>query len=366
MIAIETLGRGTAGAVGGILGGLSERAFSVFPSNFQADSSRAALRPQDIERIKRIVPNITDAVPTGGVTRIVRVGHHDARLQIYGETAVRFQETPVRYGRAIDDSEIAGRAHVCVLSDRAYGRLFPDGRFPVGEGVRIGERRYTIVGVLEKPRSGVIPIQLNLDVGIPYTTYIEEYIRGQTVFGARFFVTDVSKMEATEAATLRALVALKKGRVGYETFDRRTFAGAIDAVFGAVTFLVGMIGAVALVVAGIGILNIMLVSINERTREIGVRKAIGARRSQISLQFFIEALLLSAIGCGIGLVAGLAIGWTVNDLVLIKVSGVVVPIPWLQAVVVAAAFATLVTLIFGTYPAYRAASLDPIEALRYE
>ncbi|MBV8602324.1 MAG: ABC transporter permease [Candidatus Eremiobacteraeota bacterium] len=366
VIAIQTLGKGTSGAVAGILGGLSDAAFTVFPNNFQAAASRAALRPQDIERVKRLVPNIAEAVPTGGIARQVRVGHESARMLIYGETSIRFSNTPLRYGRAIGEDEIAALAHVAVIADRAYARLFPDGRNPVGESIRVGERRYVIVGVLDKPRTGVIPLPLNLDIGIPYTTYVKEYIRGKTVFGARFIVSDTSKMQETEAATVRALVALKRGKVAYQTFDRRTFSSAIDGIFNGLTFVVAMIGAVALVVAGIGILNIMLVSVAERTREIGVRKAIGATRGQILLQFFIEALVLSAIGCGLGLAIGIAVGWTINDLVLVRLSGFVAPIPWLQSVAIAVGFATLVTLLFGTYPAYRAARLDPIEALRYE
>ena len=132
------------------------------------------------------------------------------------------------------------------------------------------------------------------------------------------------------------------------------------------TLIVALIGAVSLVVAGIGIMNIMLVSVTERTREIGVRKAIGATSGQVLAQFFIEALLLSLVGCGIGLCIGLTIGWSVNTFALVRLSGVVAPIPWLQSVAIAVGFATIVTLLFGTYPAFRAARLNPIEALRYE
>jgi putative ABC transport system permease protein len=110
----------------------------------------------------------------------------------------------------------------------------------------------------------------------------------------------------------------------------------------------------------------MLVSVAERTREIGLRKAIGATRFQVLLQFFIEALALSGFGCLVGLVFGVAIGALVNDLAIVKISGVVAPIPWLRSIVIATGFATVVTLAFGTYPAWRAATLDPIEALRYE
>jgi putative ABC transport system permease protein len=123
---------------------------------------------------------------------------------------------------------------------------------------------------------------------------------------------------------------------------------------------------VSLLVAGIGIMNIMLVSVTERTREIGVRKAIGATSFQVLAQFFIEALLLSLVGCGIGLVLGLLVGYLVDRFALVAISGVVPSIPWFQSVAIAVSFATIVTLVFGTYPAFRAARLDPIEALRYE
>ncbi len=132
------------------------------------------------------------------------------------------------------------------------------------------------------------------------------------------------------------------------------------------TGVVGLIGAVALLVAGIGIMNIMLVSVAERTREIGIRKAIGATSAQVLVQFFLEALLLCSIGCGIGLGVGLGLGGLVNSIFIIKLTGTISPLPWVQSAVTAASFAAIVTLAFGTYPAFRAARLDPIEALRYE
>lgn len=366
VIAILTVGKGMAGAVSGILGGLSDRAFTVFPNAFQAESSRAALHASDIERLKRTVPNIADAVPAGGVARIVRIGHRRARLQLAGEGELRFSSTPLEYGRAISQADIASLGRVCVLSNRSYQRLFPQGGDPDGQSLRIGERRFVIVGVYAQPRTGVIPVQLVADVSMPYTTYVAEYVRNNPVFGARFFVEDPSRMVETEAATVRALVALKKGNVSYQTFDRRSFSAAIDAVFGTITFFVALIGGVALVVAGIGILNIMLVSVAERTREIGIRKALGATRHEILVQFFIEAFVLAALGCAAGLAIGIAAGWSVNDFLLVRVSGFVAPVPWVQSAIVAVAFASVTAIVFGTYPAYRAARLDPIEALRYE
>jgi putative ABC transport system permease protein len=110
----------------------------------------------------------------------------------------------------------------------------------------------------------------------------------------------------------------------------------------------------------------MLVSVVERTREIGIRKALGATRSQILLQFFIEALVLATIGSAIGLAIGLTVAWLVNALLIVRISGIVAPIPWAQSALIAIVFTSVVALAFGTYPAYRAARMDPIEALRYE
>jgi putative ABC transport system permease protein len=220
--------------------------------------------------------------------------------------------------------------------------------------------------VLGVDKTGILPISFNQDVTIPYTTYEREYARGHAIIFARFLMSDPSQVEQTEGATLAWLRHIKGGRVEYQTFDRKTFTKAIDGIFAGVTLIVALIGAVSLLVAGIGILNIMLVSVAERTREIGLRKAIGATRFQVLLQFFIEALALSGFGCLVGLVFGVAIGALVNDLAIVKISGVVAPIPWLRSIVIATGFATVVTLAFGTYPAWRAATLDPIEALRYE
>ena len=366
VIAILTLGSGMSGAVGGILGGLSDRAFTVFPNAFQAQSSRAVLHASDIERIKRMVPNIVEAVPAGGIARTVTIGHRRARLSLGGESLSGFSNASLQLGRGISEADVASAAHVCVLSDRAYRRLFPQGDNPLGESLRIGERRFVITGVLAAPRSGIVPVQLNADVSLPYTTYVQEYVRNNAILGGRFVVEDRSLMAQTEAETVRALVALKKGNVAYQTFDRQSFSSAIDGVFGAMTLVVALIGGVALVVAGIGILNIMLVSVAERTREIGIRKALGATHAQILGQFFIEALVLAAMGSAIGLAIGLGTGWAIDDLLLIRVSGFVPVIPWVQSSLIAVGFASIVAVVFGTYPAYRAARLDPIEALRYE
>ncbi|HTD37287.1 MAG TPA: ABC transporter permease [Candidatus Limnocylindrales bacterium] len=366
VIAIQVLGAGMSGAVTGILGGLSDRAFFVFPNQRQTDFTRAAIRLEDLQRMKYAVPNVVDALPAGGTTRDARFGHNHRRVSLGAGPDERFAtQTPIKYGRKLNTDDIAEARHVVMISADAYDKLKIEGD-PTGQSLRVGERRYTIVGVLDKATTGILPSIANVDVSIPYTTYEREYARGRAIIGARILVDDVAQISRTENDTITWLQNIKHGRVEYQTFDRKSFSKAVDGIFTVITFVVALIGAVSLLVAGIGILNIMLVSVAERTREIGLRKAIGATRFQVLLQFFIEALALSAFGCLVGLVLGVAIGGGVNDLLIVKLSGIVAPIPWARSIFIATAFATVVTLAFGTYPAWRAATLDPIEALRYE
>ena len=366
VIAIQVLGAGMSGAVNGILGSLSDRTFFVVPNQRQADFTRAAIRLDDLQRMRFAVPNVIDAIPGGVTTREARYGHAHRKLGIAAQSDARFAPaTPVRYGRKLSEDDVALARHVCVISFEAAAKLKIDGD-PTGTSLRIGDRRYTVVGLLDASRTGILPSIANFDISIPYTTYEREYARGRAIVAARVLVDDTTKIAQTETAALTWLQKLKHGRAEYQTFDRKSFSQAVDGIFAAVTFVVALIGAVSLVVAGIGILNIMLVSVAERTREIGLRKAIGATRFQVLLQFFIEALALSAFGCLVGLLLGVAIGATVNEFAIVKLSGVVAPIPWLRSILIATGFATMVTLAFGTYPAWRAATLDPIEALRYE
>jgi putative ABC transport system permease protein len=364
VISIQVLGAGMSGAVSGILGSASERTFVVLPNAQQSDFTRAAIRLSDVEQMKYAVPNVVDAIPAGGQSRRVSYEHRTRRISLGAGADERFAtSTPLRFGRKLDIEDISQGRNVCVLSDDAYTKLGITGD-PVGGSFHVGEHRYTIVGVLGKDRTGILPVSFNNDVTIPYSTYEREF-RGN-VFAARVLLLDASQTETTESAALTWLEHLKGKRVEYQTFDRKTFTKAVDGIFTGVTLIVALIGAVSLLVAGIGILNIMLVSVAERTREIGLRKAIGATRFQILVQFFVEALALSAFGCLVGLLVGVGIGAAVNDLFIVKISGIVAPIPWLSSILIATGFATIVTLFFGTYPAYRAASLDPIEALRYE
>jgi putative ABC transport system permease protein len=366
VISIQVLGVGMSGAVTGVLSALNDNTFFVLPNQQQADFTRAAIKLSDLKRAKDEVPNVVDAIPANTRTLRARYGHSTRRVSLGGAAQERFAATtPLLYGRKFTVEDIQQARHVAVISNNAATKFAITGD-PTGTSIRVGEHRYTIVGLLGKSTEGIIPGPQAADIAIPYSTYEREYVRGRLIVFARVLMEDPSLVTKTEADMQAWLSRVKGGRVEYQTVDRKTLAKSIDGVFGVMTFVVALIGAVSLLVAGIGILNIMLVSVAERTREIGLRKAIGATRFQVLLQFFIEALALSAFGCLVGMVLGIAIGATINSLFIVKLSGITAPIPWLRSIGIATGFATIVTVAFGTYPAWRAATLDPIEALRYE
>ncbi len=366
VIAIQTLGSSMAGAINGALGSVSDNSFFVSPNQTQSDYQRALVTLSDIAALAS-VPNVQAVIPLMGANDLVRHGHKQARYFITGDAAVPFNNSPLQAGRRIDQGEIDAAENVCVISDAAYHKLFAPGENAIGQSIYAGIHRYVVIGVLTPPRSGLVNLSFGGDLSAPYTTVMQQYLHGSKVGAARFIVTDTSQMADTEVAVIKKLRALHGNpNLEYNSFDKAQATSGVNSIFGVMTMVVAVIGAVSLLVAGIGIMNIMLVSVTERTREIGVRKAIGARRGQILVQFFIEALLLCGIGCTTGMLIGLGIGALVNSIAIVKLTGYVAPVPWLPAVIVTAAFTAVVTLAFGTYPAYRAAALDPIEALRYE
>ena len=353
--------------VGLIIGVAAVNSFIIFPHPPPRDVTSAALQLSDLQTLRTAVPGIVDAVPVAGINDLVRNGHHEGRYRISPESSIPFNTLPVQFGRHIDQSDVDAASNVTVLQHDAYVRLFPGGGDPTGQSVYAGPNRFLVVGVLQPPKQGFLNVNFAGEVAIPWTTYVDRYLRGSTLFAARFVTADPSTIAASETAVIEQIRRMRnKPELQYQSFDKSQVTHGINGVFSAITLIVALIGAISLLVAGIGIMNIMLVSVAERTREIGVRKAIGARRGQVLAQFFIEALLLCGTGCAIGWAIGIGLGALVNGVAIVKVTGSVPPLPWLETIVIAAAFAVIVTLAFGTYPAFRAASLDPIEALRYE
>jgi len=264
------------------------------------------------------------------------------------------------------------RARVAVLGWDVYEALFgpDDDTYPIGQTIKLNGLPFQIVGVLA-PKGGMGVTNEDSVVFVPLTT-AQSRLFPQQRSGGQPNVTTILAQAATEArigeATQQIADLLReRHRLGldaeddFSIFGQDDVLGVFNSITGIITIFLGAIAGISLLVGGIGIMNIMLVSVTERTREIGIRKAVGALRRDILIQFLIEALILSLLGGLIGLALGMALTNGIG-----RLSPDLAPVISLQVVLIAVGFAAAVGLFFGLYPALRASKLRPIEALRYE
>jgi putative ABC transport system permease protein len=268
----------------------------------------------------------------------------------------------VAHGRAIMPSDVDGARNVCVLGASLAKKLFPFGT-GVGDKIKFGGINYAVVGVLEARGQTLGGDQDNF-LAIPITTGLNRFGAHWRSLNILVQAPDARRFDDTIEQARGALRAIRQVPPGapddFELFTNDSLITQFRSITFAVRIGVALISAVALLAAGIGIMNIMLVSVTERTREIGIRRAVGAKKRNIMAQFIMEAIVLCQVGGLIGVVLGIAGGnaaaW------LLKVPPVL-PLDW---AVIGVLICSGVGLVFGTYPALKAANLDPIESLRYE
>ena len=342
-------------------------------------SSRGAqpLTMGDAEALRDVfnVPDVSAIAPVYSRSGTVVAGKRDTFSTVDGVTpeygSVRnFQ---VLEGEFITQSDVTGRSRVALLGARVVERLFPDepAITIIGRTVKINDVPCRVKGVLkEKGSSGGFGGDEDNVVLIPISTaqsrlFSAPVVRGSYVVSVIFAqVTDSDLMDT--AADEISQVLRERHHISFKDDDDFTVINQADliAVFGDITaiftIVLGSIAGISLVVGGIGIMNIMLVSVTERTREIGLRKALGAKRSDILSQFLIEAVVISVIGGAVGILLGIIGSILIGNLA--KLTTVVTP----GAVLLATGFSLAVGVFFGIYPATRAARLSPIDALRYE
>jgi putative ABC transport system permease protein len=292
-----------------------------------------------------------------------------------GEHFADGTRVPIRAGRFFNGSELQYRRNVVVLGATPYELLFAaSGTDPVGKTVRVGPERFTVVGVFDKtPSAGGFNLGADDFVAIPYTVY-------QRVFGLRafrvmrnttmtaFMISVIPRDGVKQADAIADVERVMRTRHGlkldqtndFDLITQDAFLKLWDQISQGTFFALIVISSIALMVGGIGVMAIMSISVTERTREIGVRKALGARRAEILFQFLVEAAVLTSAGGLIGVALGAAIGWGVH-----LASGFPVSMPW-WSFAIGIGFSAAVGLFFGMYPAFKASRLDPIEALRYE
>jgi putative ABC transport system permease protein len=323
------------------------------------------LEKRDLEYIEKEIGDIEYVVPlvNANTTAQYKGVSSSANIQASTEHYLEIQNWHIEKGRFINQQDVKSATKVVVLGKKLAEDLFGD-QNPVGKEIKLDGIRLMVIGVLAPFNMFGDTNSRNL-VG-PYTTAQMRFIGNDRL---NSIVVRVTSPEKADAVAQQIRLALRRSHEHGSDFRVETGQDAIEQ-FNRVVFIMkaiaGGIAGISLLVGGIGIMNIMLVSVSERTREIGIRKALGATKSSILTQFILEAIVLCLFGGGLGILLGVAIGTGISA-VIQNLSGepfVSIITPGLMAFAIL--YSTLIGLFFGVYPAWRASKLDPIEALRYE
>ena len=331
---------------------------------------------EDAARIAETIPGVVRAVPVKQLEQTGRLRGRALEMRIVGTTADWFDlvRRPLVAGRTLRPSDVDGRAHVAVLTEWGVRRLLATDH-AVGETLSLGGNAYEVVGVVrseEGDGQGMQAPDARTDAYIPLTTARERHgdVFAKRTQGANIRelvelhqilveTEDESIVERTARAIERSLETFHRKK-DYEVSVPLALLRQAQATRRTFSIVLGAIAGISLLVGGIGIMNIMLATVTERTREIGIRRAIGARRSQIVAQFLVEALVLSSVGGAIGIGLGLLI----PRLVTLLAGMPTIVTAW--SLLLAFGISVGVGVVFGLYPAVRASRLDPIVALRHE
>ena len=361
IIAVLGISRAASGGITGTLNSFGDQGITIAVDANQDDARAAAIQYRDVRTIEAAAGPLLDHIEPS-YTRSFTLRANGVAINTFVGSASEYYTDSItlREGRRFDRADVAGAAHVCELTAPLADKLFRGGSAEGGV-VSVGGSRCTVVGVFNEIKGSLFNSIGASDFAlIPYT-WFHDFTPGPIDSLTIYAAPGVSVDRVSEAVDA-SLRRLHGARAQYQTQDSTAQVNVFNNVLGIVAAGLTGIGGVALVVAGIGIMNIMLVSVTERTREIGLRKAIGAKRGDVALQFLLEAILLSFMGGGIGTV----LGFVATLLAYRAVESLVgpAPIPYLLIISVAVGFSTLVGCVFGTYPAIRASRLDPIAALR--
>lgn len=369
VIAITSIGDSAKGAVSKEFEGYSANMYIMINWEMVDDyiNNNDLIYKEDIEALKARFPDeIKYIAPYGSASSDSKIGRLKGKFDMTGIDADYFKfdiKNKIIYGRGINKSDVASSKDVVVIEDKA-ARYFFNKEDVVGKTIPVtilGENKdLTIVGVYKQEKS----VFSGLDHSTNYYCYVPYSITMGSGEGSQYInIYANENMDQTTQAEhfVNYLTKVKKEPEGfyrYETAESQL--GMINNVLGILSIAIGAIAAISLLVGGIGIMNIMLVSVTERTREIGIRKSLGAQTNDILTQFLIEAMILSIIGGMIG--TGLGIGIAALGMTIAGVGVVINP----MAIIIAVTFSAVVGIFFGIFPAKKAAKLDPIEALRYE
>ena len=370
VIAMVTVGQGSTAQVQSDVASLGSNLLMVRPGSAARGpggnaNDAPALTVQDAEALPAEVTSILAAAPAAAKTQTVIFGELNHIVQVTGSVNGYF---PIRgwslaMGRLFNDSEERSGAAVCVIGTTTAKALFGDGG-AVGQTIRIGKITCQVIGLLAERSASSFGQDENDTVVMPLRTFQRRISGKQDVQTIYLTVRDgVSTDQAT--SDIQVMMRERRKLTGdqadnFNVFDMKQISSMLTGITSVLTGLLSAVAAISLLVGGIGIMNIMLVSVTERTREIGIRMAIGATEAQVLAQFLIEAIVLSLIGGLLGIVLGLGLGLGGSYALNIGF------MPDWRVIVASFIFSAVVGVVFGFFPARRAARLDPIEALRHQ
>lgn len=338
----------------------------------QDASSMETLKQADYQSIKEDCNYISAISPTVNSSGQWIYGNNNTQSSIYGvnQDYLSIRQLKMADGEMFTDTDIKAAAKVCILGQTVVDYLFPDGSDPIGKVVRFNSIPFRVVGVLQKKGYNSMGMDQDDLVLAPYTTVMKR-ILAQTYLGG--IVCSAITEEASQPAQDQISEILRRNHklkdatetteADEDDFNIRSqeeISSMMNSTMSTITILLGSVAGISLLVGGIGIMNIMYVSVTERTREIGLRMSVGARGIDILNQFLIEAILLSVTGGIIGVILGVSLSLSLNAFLHIATQIE----PW--SIIMSFAVCTFTGVFFGWYPAKKAARLDPIEAIRYE
>ncbi len=362
VVSVVAMGNGSQQEILKNISALGTNTIDVYPGRGFGDmrSGRVqTLKASDADALAA-QSYIDSATPSVSSSVTARVGNKAASAQVsgIGEQYFRVKGMTLVSGRYFDQSEVKSLAQVVLIDENTQTQLFGSDD-PLGRVVLLGNVPARVIGVAKRQSMG-FGGSTSLNVWAPYTTVMSRMLGQSYISGITVRVKDDTPMDAAQAAITK-LLTLRHGTEDFFLSNTAEIRETIASTTKTMTLLIGAIAAIALVVGGIGVMNIMLVSVTERTREIGVRMAVGARQSDIRQQFLIEAVLVCLLGGVLGIVMALSIGWA------FKTFGASFTLLFSTGSIIAAfACSTLIGVAFGFLPARNAAQLDPVEALARE
>jgi putative ABC transport system permease protein len=374
VIAMVSVGRGAQATITESINGIGTNLVFVFRGGAEDVRNPKPITLQDAEAIADPfqAPSVNAVAPVIQGSGKVTFGRESTNTNIYGVTPEygSVRNYTVSEGEFINQENMLGQASVVLLGSDVADKLFGRQDGLVGETVRIEGQPFRVIGVL-KPKGGSGFSNADNQVLIPFSTaqarLIHHSIADQVDLLLVEAISPKSVPEASDevAQILRTRHRTAIGADDFTILTQQDFLSTASTITNVLTIFLGGVAAISLLVGGIGIMNIMLVSVTERTREIGLRKALGAHKSDIMIQFLTESAVLSLIGGIIGIILGYSIGLAVSQIAKAN-NATISPSIGIDIILIATLFSTAVGLFFGLYPANRAANLEPVEALRYE